>query len=454
MATYTNLSLVNYTPYTWSEIGLSGTYGVPEWDFPKTLESGQTYDAQIIIDETTMTSPSQTQAQWPFTWIDNTHPVANLKISVSGNSDDGYTSVIKAELDAFGISNNAKGSTIEIPLQNEQWSPFILVGDQNSLAGNHPPTNWMAQNLPYIGCLTLQDLVLPGSHDAGMSTIKYPAGGDSDNTQTQSLDIYGQLQAGVRYFDIRPTISHGAYYTGHYTGDLGANGQEMSAIVADINQFTSEGNNELIILELSHSSDTDDKYQAFDDGQYNDLLFELWNNTQHLYTGHKSDVLTTVPLTDFISKGPAVVVICDERNSSWLQNHRFQGRGFYSSDQVPIYNSYSDTTDLDTMRKDQYTKLVAQAKSPDRADQLFLLSWTGTQNIIDVIGLGSSIQGLASLFNGHLAQVGSNVPYTGPISWAEKVKPPNIILIDYVSTDRFLTSITVGLTRFYNSKCS
>lgn len=406
-----------------------------------------------------MDSPSQIQAQWPFSWIDDTHPIANLKISVTGNSDDGYTSSIKAQLDAYGTMHNAKGSTIDIPLGNEAWSPFILAGDKDSLVGNNPPTNWMAQNLPYIGCLTLQELVLPGSHDSGMSTIQYPAGGNSANTQTQSLDIYGQLQAGVRYFDIRPTISHGAYYTGHYSDRLGANGQSMSAIISDLNKFTSgAGNNELIILELSHATDTDNDYDAFDDGQYNDLLYLLWNHTNHLYTGHGSDddVLTTVPLLDFIGdNSPAVVVVCDERNSTWLSSHHFLGRGFYASDQLPVYNSYSDTTDLDKMRKDQYTKLVQQAEHPSRGkDQLFLLSWTITQNIIDVIGLGSSIEDRAAVFNGHLAEVGSNVPCTGPMSWAEKAKPPNIIMIDYVSTDRFLASICVGITRFYHAQCS
>ncbi|KAL2427040.1 hypothetical protein ABEF95_007315 [Exophiala dermatitidis] len=458
MATYTNLSLINYTPYTWTRIGPGppATYGVPEWDFPATLASGQSYDAKIMIDESPGTQPTSAQAQWPFSWIDQTHPISNLKIHVTGNSNDGYSESIQASLDAYGTQNNAKGSTIDIPLRYEAWSPFILAGDQNSLVGNNPPANWMSQNLDYIGCLTLQDIILPGSHDAGMSTIKYAAGGNSDNTQTQSLDIYDQLKAGIRYFDIRPTISHGAYYTGHYSGHLGANGQSMQAVIDDLNQFTGEsGNNELIILELSHTTDTDSKYQAFDDAQYNNLLLQIWNHTNHLYTGHPIDVLTTIPLSEFVKDGPAVIIVTDERNKTWLHDHHFQGRGFYDSDQAPIYNSYSDTTDLDDMRKDQYNKLVQQSQSPDHGGlQLFLLSWTITQSIIDVIGLGSSIKDLAAVFNGHLAQVGSNVPYTGPVSWAEKGYRPNIVMIDYVDTDRFLTAICIGITRFYNKKCS
>ncbi|MBL8308573.1 MAG: hypothetical protein JNM33_17900 [Rubrivivax sp.] len=44
----------------------------------------------------------------------------------------------------------------------------------------------------------LNEIVIVGSHDAGVT------GGDP-NTQTQSLDIFGQAEAGVRFFDIRIT---------------------------------------------------------------------------------------------------------------------------------------------------------------------------------------------------------------------------------------------------------
>ncbi len=44
----------------------------------------------------------------------------------------------------------------------------------------------------------LNEIVIVGSHDAGVT------GGDA-NTQTQDLDIFGQAEAGVRFFDIRIT---------------------------------------------------------------------------------------------------------------------------------------------------------------------------------------------------------------------------------------------------------
>lgn len=406
-------------------------------------------------------TPSQATGSWAFTWTDTTHPAANLKLKVSNNNADKI--VIDAELGGIRTINNQKGSTIEIELKNDQWSPFILVGDEDHLAGNNVSTAWMAVNLPYIGCLNLQQLTIPGSHDAGMSEINYPAGGNSENAQTQSLNIYNQLVAGVRYFDIRPTISHKDYYTGHYSKvagkNFGANGQSIADIISDINRYLSYNQNELIILELTHSSFTDDEYQPFNDAQWHNLLFKFYQDLHHLYTGYGDKVLTTIPLSEFIKDGPAVVIINNERDIDWLRDRKFLNHGFYSSkgnsNQFPSYNSYTGTNSLNRMRQDQYDKLVKQNANPSIKNQINLLSWTLTQDVAaDILGGGASIRNLADVANGHLAQVGNNIPHTGPISWATKTKPPSIILIDNVPKDRFLVSLALGLTRFYNKPCS
>lgn len=53
---------------------------------------------------------------------------------------------------------------------------------------------------------------MPGSHDAGMSSFKSgTVGAHFANTQTQYLDIYQQLMAGSRFFDLRPVLSKGQW---------------------------------------------------------------------------------------------------------------------------------------------------------------------------------------------------------------------------------------------------
>ena len=115
---------------------------------------------------------------------------------------------------------------------------------------------------------------MPGSHDAGMSTLTSgTAMGTRANVITQTQSIGGQLNAGSRYFDIRPVISAGQYVTGHY-GRIeqlgvvtwqGGNGQSIDSIISEINAFTA-CNQELIILRLSHDLNTDvgnEGYRSF-----------------------------------------------------------------------------------------------------------------------------------------------------------------------------------------------
>ena len=67
--------------------------------------------------------------------------------------------------------------------------------------------NWMGDNLLFpFGSKPLNQVVVPGSHDAGMymgGTIFDPV---QDAAKTQDLNFYGQLLAGVRWFDVRPLL--------------------------------------------------------------------------------------------------------------------------------------------------------------------------------------------------------------------------------------------------------
>lgn len=111
-----------------------------------------------------------------------------------------------------------------------------------------------------LGPKTLRQLCLPGTHDVGMSTfVPDTTFAAPCNTLTQTSFILDQLQLGSRYFDIRPVIHATQFYTGHYT-ELniagrntwqGANGQSMASVISDINAYTQD-NPELVILYLSH----------------------------------------------------------------------------------------------------------------------------------------------------------------------------------------------------------
>ena len=114
-----------------------------------------------------------------------------------------------------------------------------------------------------------------------MSKVQFSIGGSiASNTMTQESDILGQLNAGARYFDIRPVWVESDYYTGHYSklGDnwAGSAGQSIAEVIDDINTFTSS-NSELVILYLSHTIDFSNNGVPFDDDTWNNVLVQFYN---------------------------------------------------------------------------------------------------------------------------------------------------------------------------------
>ena len=110
--------------------------------------------------------------------------------------------------------------------------------------------------------------------------------------------------------------------------------------------------------------------------------------------------LSKLTLNDFIGSGrSAVVVIVDPADNN-LKNTVLGsgvGQGFYYPESLPIDGTYADKDDLDNMAQDQIGKLQALRIRPD--DEAFQLSWTLTQQTVDVIGDPISILSLANWAN-------------------------------------------------------
>lgn len=310
---------------------------------------------------------------------------------------------LSALFDHLSSSKYPQGSTINFGWAHDGATVFAMSGTLSNLSCPTPVTDWMHSNLDTLGSRTLQNLCIPGSHDCGMSKIDGHTGfsGNPDVVLTQTDDIAGQLAFGARYFDIRPVIASGAYKTGHYSkldviGWQGANGQSFSSIVQEINAFTSQ-NKELIVLNLSHDLDTDAadrNYSAFTQEQYNGMLAELAGLNNLFIAPNPTQVdLTTLTLNQFIGNGAAAVIVIVQPNNGSVTLGDYAQRGFYTYSQFNAYNSYSDTNDLGKMTSDQLSKLRSVRTNPNA--QLFLLSWTLTQSAKDII-LGTSIKDLAN----------------------------------------------------------
>jgi len=127
------------------------------------------------------------------------------------------------------------------------------------------PGNWMSSIKDHIKHRRLSHVVMPGTHDAGMSAITtgFLGGGTEVNTQTQKLNIFAQLMAGSRWFDLRVVSMHDGlghapeFWTLHVNEEankvvLGASGEKFDQVIDGINRFTAQYPGEIIILQFRY----------------------------------------------------------------------------------------------------------------------------------------------------------------------------------------------------------
>ena len=114
----------------------------------------------------------------------------------------------------------------------------------------------------------LRHVVMPGSHDSGMSKLTGAilTGASSSNTQTQGLSTYDQLRMGARWFDLRVQTVHQVapkccddyeFWTTHVNDEraevsIGQSGEHLDEVVDNINKFTNESPGEVIILQFRY----------------------------------------------------------------------------------------------------------------------------------------------------------------------------------------------------------
>jgi hypothetical protein len=131
------------------------------------------------------------------------------------------------------------------------------------------PARWMEHKLfPSKAELTLKDIVIPGSHDAGMSALNGTGGTQAGsinpcNTLTQKQNIGKQLNAGIRMFDLRVGRFKNSLYTKHSSADCmadavgGGYGERFKDILDSVNTFLNRNKKEFLILTFSHFCETE-----------------------------------------------------------------------------------------------------------------------------------------------------------------------------------------------------
>lgn len=295
----------------------------------------------------------------------------------------------------------------------------VIAIDWTPSVNNNPWPDWMSQ-LP--DDKALNQIMMPGSHDAGMSELHHcvPPIGAGSYTQTQRENIGQQLNSGSRYFDIRVNYDYNELVTYHRSGIWGCNGQPLTDVLDEVVRFLQQYPSELALLKFSHIRD-DSKNTK----QRIDALLNQDPYSTYLYHNNESTVnLGTVNLGLLRGK---MVVLYDYSEGIDTDTGRFRYKDDDPSNppsgyNLAVYDQYSNTDKYDEMAADQLDKWRQYGGLGQT--YLFLLSWTLTSTQGPLSG---SIESLAKEANGRLSGV-----LEQQINGKGWVKP-NIVYIDYMN---------------------
>ncbi|MFJ4157752.1 hypothetical protein ACIPZF_23515 [Pseudomonas sp. NPDC089752] len=272
---------------------------------------------------------------------------------------------------------------------------------------------------------TLNRIVMPGSHDAGMGETRHcaPAVLTPGFSRTQHHTVRGQLNHGARYFDLRVDYDKGRLVSYHRAGTNspnGCSGQYMDSIFSDVDSFLAANPSETVILKFSQIR----TYQR-DSNVTKRLLDEHIERFSRRYEDASVRNLAHVLLGD--ARGKAIMVFDYDEHLS-LAKGRYRYRDGTSGGQLAVYDKYSNTSNLAAMRDDQLKKW--REFGGLGKNHLFLLSWTLTPHF-----LSASVEGLAKLANAALPELDRYAK--------EYRSKPNIVYIDFV--DSSVTSSIIAL---------
>ncbi len=314
-----------------------------------------------------------------------------------------------------GLGVNSKGAPVS----------FIYLRGGNDVSTVEVTPNTFVETTSWMGRLAdsvaLDQIMMPGSHDAGMSELHHcapPVVADG-YTQTQSGSIAQQLVDGSRYFDIRVDYDYDELVTYHRSDSgLGCNGQNLSDVLDQAQAFLIAHPSETAIFKFSHIRDTDGHDKAATKAKINSLL-NLY--TDVIYTNPSGSVnLAGVLLGQLRGKMILVFDYSDYVDPSTGRFRYKDGSTIQSGANITVYDEYSNTSDYNTMKNDQIQKWKTYGGLG--TGRFFLLSWTLTAS-----PPGSTIETLA-------AQADSQLP---GVLYEQIVKngmsKPNIVYIDYVN---------------------
>ncbi|KAK3994196.1 PLC-like phosphodiesterase [Cladorrhinum sp. PSN332] len=293
----------------------------------------------------------------------------------------------------------------------------------------------------------IRHLIMPGTHDAGMSTIsnKIVSLGTEYNTQTQGINIYDQLRAGSRWFDLRIASIHpnddagknNGFWILHINDELaetaiGNSGESLDDVVNEVNRFTRENPGEVIFFTVRYLVG---RFNVPNRGPIywspkvlNDFISKLRgiNNrcpNLDLSTGFQNQKAKYF-MDQNNGKG-CVVLMLNGQNLKGLEKESVAD-GIYNTGRMQVRDQWSDKMKVNEMAPDQVSNWQALQRGGS-ADygQFYIGQWLVTPDAIASTAMG--------LENFAVQQTNPSLYWSGvnsitPDRW------PNVLMVDYIGT--------------------
>jgi hypothetical protein len=265
---------------------------------------------------------------------------------------------------------------------------FILsfVGKDNQLYlsyfTNYNPAKWQEQTLfPAKENYTLKDIVLPGSHDAGMSVLTSTGGINASsinecNVLTQTQDIAAQLKAGLRMFDVRIGVYKDELYTKHASSDCmeeamgGGYGERFKEVLKGLRSFLQENNKEFVLLTFSHFCEKE--YPVKDVAQY---IYDNLGKDLVCRTANRS--IGSIPIKELAGKA---IITFEHYSFPDMHVDSSAMQAAPSNAFLNIRREYAATNNLDLLLKKELAFFDELGRQAPRANELVRLDWQLTQS--------------------------------------------------------------------------
>jgi hypothetical protein len=293
----------------------------------------------------------------------------------------------------------------------EQESPVTLVITGSESYGyissiNFGPNNWMHQIYDAIRDRELRHIVMPGSHDAGMSTISkaWDGLGNVDDTQTQGLNHYDQLRVGARYFDMRlVSVKGGDFWAAHVDDEkkdspVGATGEKLSDIINDINKFTSESPGEIIIwwvrymvdLNLNVPAGKGRHWTADKANEFYTALEKINNRCGGLSNSPKFNLLQAGTLMDMNNGAGCVLIITDGTLNDGVPKDKPASGIYHAGDFMDRDDFWSKAKVTEDLAPAETNHMTAMNRDNGDGDKFLIMQWQCTPSIDSELNYGLS----------------------------------------------------------------